>query len=63
MFDIAHDFDREKPDFKIVSGYLSPVDDEYEKPGLVSAHHRLARAPLSEIHILEPFRLDRAIVF
>ena len=40
MFEMANDFVRQNTDFEIVGGYLSPVSDEYKKPGLVSAHHR-----------------------
>ncbi|KAG1739122.1 uncharacterized protein EDB91DRAFT_1135950 [Suillus paluster] len=35
MFEIADDFIRQNTDFEIIGGYLS---DEYQQPGLVSAH-------------------------
>ncbi|TFK84853.1 Nucleotidylyl transferase [Polyporus arcularius HHB13444] len=41
MFEMAKDYVRQNTDFEIVGGYLSPVSDQYKKPGLVSAHHRV----------------------
>lgn len=46
MFEMANDFVRQNTNFEIVGGYLSPVSEEYKKPGLVRAHHRYVR-PLS----------------
>ena len=40
MFEMAKDYVRQNTDFEIVGGYLSPVSDKYNKPGLLSAHHR-----------------------
>jgi nicotinamide mononucleotide adenylyltransferase len=40
MFEMAKDYVRQNTDFEIVGGYLSPVSDQYKKPGLLSAHHR-----------------------
>jgi len=43
MFEMAKDYVRQNPasNFEIVAGYLSPVSDKYQKPGLVSAEHRI----------------------
>ncbi|KAG6381954.1 hypothetical protein JVT61DRAFT_580 [Boletus reticuloceps] len=40
MFEMAKDYVRHNTNFEIVGGYLSPVSDQYNKPGLLSAHHR-----------------------
>ena len=40
MFEMAVDYVRQNTDYEIVAGYLSPVSDQYKKPGLLSAHHR-----------------------
>ena len=42
MFEMAKDYIRQNTNFEIVGGYLSPVSDKYNKPGLLSAHHRRA---------------------
>jgi nicotinamide mononucleotide adenylyltransferase len=41
MFEVARDYIRQQTRFEIIGGYLSPVNDEYKKPGLVSAGMRL----------------------
>ena len=40
MFEMAKDYIRQNTDFEIVGGYLSPVSDQYNKPGLLTANHR-----------------------
>ena len=40
MFEMAKDYIRQNTDFEIVGGYLSPVSDQYKKPGLLAAYHR-----------------------
>jgi nicotinamide mononucleotide adenylyltransferase len=40
MFEMARDYCRHSTEFEIVGGYLSPVSDQYVKPGLLSAEHR-----------------------
>ncbi len=40
MFEMAKDYVRQNTDFEIVGGYLSPVSDQYRKPGLLAADHR-----------------------
>lgn len=40
MFEMAKDYVRQSTDFEIVGGYLSPVSDQYKKPGLLAASHR-----------------------
>lgn len=40
MFEMAKDYVRQNTNFEIVGGYLSPVSDQYNKPGLLSATHR-----------------------
>lgn len=37
MFEMARDFIKQSTDFEVVGGYLSPVNDEYKKPGLLCA--------------------------
>jgi len=41
MFEMAVDYVRQNTDFEIMAGYLSPVNDSYKKPGLLSAQHRV----------------------
>jgi len=41
MFEMAKDYVRQNTDFEIVGGYLSPVSDQYKKPGLLNATHRV----------------------
>ena len=40
MFEMAVDYVRQNTDFEVIGGYLSPVSDQYKKPGLLSAQHR-----------------------
>ena len=40
MFEMAVDYVRQNTDFEVVGGYLSPVSDQYKKPGLLSGEHR-----------------------
>ncbi|KAK2463122.1 hypothetical protein APHAL10511_004777 [Amanita phalloides] len=40
MFEMAKDYVRQNTDFEIMAAYLSPVSDQYKKPGLLSARHR-----------------------
>lgn len=47
MFEMANDFVRQNTNFEIVGGYLSPVSEEYEKPGLVRARHRVNMCTLA----------------
>lgn len=44
MFEMARDYIKQQTKFEVVGGYLSPVNDQYKKPGLVSAGRLL---PLS----------------
>ncbi|PIL32847.1 hypothetical protein GSI_04964 [Ganoderma sinense ZZ0214-1] len=41
MFEMARDYIRQHTDFEVVGGYLSPVSDQYKKPGLLNAQHRV----------------------
>ncbi|KAA1470376.1 Nucleotidylyl transferase [Dentipellis sp. KUC8613] len=41
MFEMAVDYARQNTDFEVVGGYMSPVSDQYKKPGLLSARHRV----------------------
>ncbi|KAI0343491.1 Nucleotidylyl transferase [Trametopsis cervina] len=41
MFEMAKDYVRQSTNFEIVGGYLSPVSDQYKKPGLLAASHRV----------------------
>jgi nicotinamide mononucleotide adenylyltransferase len=45
MFEIASDFARDKTEFEVVGGYLSPVSDFYHKSGLTSSTHRYVLIP------------------
>ncbi|KAK7472460.1 Nicotinamide/nicotinic acid mononucleotide adenylyltransferase 1 [Stygiomarasmius scandens] len=47
MFEMAKDYCRQNTDFEIVGGYLSPVSDQYVKPGLLSAEHRVKMCTLA----------------
>ncbi|CAL1711979.1 unnamed protein product [Somion occarium] len=47
MFEMAKDYIRHNTNFEIVGGYLSPVSDQYKKPGLLAAHHRIAMCTLA----------------
>ncbi|KAG0701552.1 Nucleotidylyl transferase [Suillus ampliporus] len=47
MFEMANDFVRQGTNFEIVGSYLSPVSEEYKKPGLVRAHHRVKMCTLA----------------
>lgn len=47
MFEMAKDYVRQNTDFEIVGGYLSPVSDQYNKPGLLAAHHRVNMCTLA----------------
>jgi len=37
MFEMARDYIRTQTNFEVVAGYMSPVNDDYKKPGLLSA--------------------------
>jgi len=47
MFEMAKDYVRQSTDFEIVGGYLSPVSDQYKKPGLLAASHRVQMCALA----------------
>jgi len=47
MFEMAKDYVRQNTDFEIVGGYLSPVSDQYKKPGLLAANHRVNMCTLA----------------
>ncbi|KAJ8453683.1 hypothetical protein ONZ51_g13462 [Trametes cubensis] len=51
MFEMAKDYVRQNTDFEIVGGYLSPVSDQYKKPGLLSAHHRVVATTYELGHV------------
>jgi nicotinamide mononucleotide adenylyltransferase len=40
MFEMAADYIRHNTSFEVVGRYLSPVNDSYKKPGLLSSTHR-----------------------
>jgi nicotinamide mononucleotide adenylyltransferase len=52
MFEMARDYIKQQTQFEVVGGYLSPVNDQYKKPGLLSAGRflPLPRRPLLIIH-------------
>ena len=47
MFEMAVDFVRQNTNFEVVAGYLSPVSDSYNKPGLAAARHRISMCELA----------------
>ncbi|EJF57257.1 Nucleotidylyl transferase [Dichomitus squalens] len=47
MFEMAKDYVRQNTDWEIVGGYLSPVSDQYKKPGLLNAQHRVTMCNLA----------------
>jgi nicotinamide mononucleotide adenylyltransferase len=47
MFEMAMDSIREQTRFEVVGGYYSPVSDNYNKPGLAPAHHRVRMCELA----------------
>ncbi|OBZ65876.1 Nicotinamide/nicotinic acid mononucleotide adenylyltransferase 1 [Grifola frondosa] len=47
MFEMAVDYVRQNTEFEIVGGYLSPVSDQYKKPGLLNACHRVNMCELA----------------
>lgn len=47
MFEMALDAVREQTRFEVIGAYFSPVSDNYRKPGLASAHHRVRMCELA----------------
>lgn len=47
MFEMAIDQIREQTRFEIIGGYYSPVSDNYNKPGLAAASHRVRMCELA----------------
>lgn len=47
MFEMALDAVREQTRFEVIGAYFSPVSDNYKKPGLASAHHRVRMCELA----------------
>lgn len=47
MFEMALDAIREHTRFEVVGGYFSPVSDNYRKPGLADAQHRVRMCELA----------------
>jgi nicotinamide mononucleotide adenylyltransferase len=47
MFEMAMDSIREHTRFEVIGGYYSPVSDNYKKPGLAKAHHRVRMCELA----------------
>ncbi|KAG5357102.1 Nicotinamide/nicotinic acid mononucleotide adenylyltransferase 1 [Yarrowia sp. C11] len=47
MFEMAMDSIREQTRFEVIGGYYSPVSDNYNKPGLAPAHHRVRMCELA----------------
>ncbi|KAL2709995.1 Nicotinamide-nucleotide adenylyltransferase [Kluyveromyces marxianus] len=46
MFEMALDAISEQTRFEVIGGYYSPVSDNYQKPGLAPAHHRVRMCEL-----------------
>lgn len=47
MFEMALDAIREQTRFEVIGGYYSPVSDNYQKPGLAAASHRVRMCELA----------------
>jgi nicotinamide mononucleotide adenylyltransferase len=47
MFEMAMDSIREHTKFEVIGGYYSPVSDNYNKPGLSKAYHRVRMCELA----------------
>lgn len=47
MFEMALDAVREQTRFEVIGAYFSPVSDNYKKPGLAPAHHRVRMCELA----------------
>lgn len=47
MFEMALDAIREQTRFEVMGAYFSPVSDNYRKPGLAPAHHRVRMCELA----------------
>ena len=47
MFELAADYVKEKTDFEVVGGYMSPVSDAYKKNGLEKADARVTMCQLA----------------
>ncbi|ODQ65123.1 hypothetical protein NADFUDRAFT_46876 [Nadsonia fulvescens var. elongata DSM 6958] len=47
MFEMAIDAIHEQTRFEVIGGYYSPVSDNYKKPGLAPAHHRVRMCELA----------------
>lgn len=47
MFEMALDAVREQTRFEVIGAYFSPVSDNYRKPGLAMAHHRVTMCELA----------------
>ena len=47
MFEMALDAVREQTRFEVIGAYFSPVSDNYRKPGLAPAHHRVRMCELA----------------
>ncbi|EIM80693.1 Nucleotidylyl transferase [Stereum hirsutum FP-91666 SS1] len=58
MFEMAVDYVRQNTDFEILGGYLSPVSDQYKKPGLLSANHRVNMCTLATEETSEWLMVD-----
>jgi hypothetical protein len=51
MFEMARDYIKQQTSFEIIGGYLSPVNDEYKKPGLLSAGTSVTLATASILYL------------
>lgn len=56
MFEMAVDYIRQSTSFEVVGRYLSPVNDSYKKPGLLSGEHR--RVLLFPLRFLADLAID-----
>lgn len=59
MFEMARDYIRTQTNFEVVAAYMSPVNDDYKKPGLLSACPWSMPTPLPRHWLTFAFTLSR----
>jgi len=58
MFEMACDYVRQNTEFEVVGRYLSPVNDSYQKPGLLSSQHRVAMCSIAADQASQTLMVD-----
>ena len=59
MFEMARDYIRTQTNFEVVAAYMSPVNDDYKKPGLLSACPWSMPTPMPRLWLTFAFTLSR----